>query len=577
MYVEEVPNRNSRPAILLRESYREGTKVKKRTIANLSHWPKLKIESLRRVLKGDRLVAPDDVLEIERSLPHGHVAAVYGTLKGVGLEKLIASSRCAERDLVVAMIVARVIEPGSKLATARGLNGETASTTLGEVLDVGEREVDDLYEAMDWLLARQQRIEDGLAKRHLQNGTLALYDVTSSYFEGAKCPLARMGHSRDGKKNKLQITIGLLCASDGCPVAIEVFEGSRGDPKTLGSQIRKLRERFGLERVVLVGDRGMITEARLREEIRPIEGLDWITALRSPAIRKLIDDGTIVRSLFDEKDLAEITNHPNYPEERLIVCRNPLLAEERARKRADLLEATERELDRVLRAVEREKRPLRGKDKIGQRIGGILNKYKVGKHFKLEIGEDTFRWQRDSKRVEAETRLDGFYVVRTSVRDTCLSTEQTVAAYKRLSTVERAFRSLKTIDLKIRPIYHWLEERVRAHVFLCMLAYYVEWNMRTALAPILFDDDDKPSAEKARSSIVAPAQRSARARAKDSEKRTIDGLPVHSFRTLLADLATITKNRVRYCIEDGPTFDRYSTPTRSQQTALDLLQVSIAV
>lgn len=575
MHVEVVPNRNSKPAILLRESYREDGKVKKKTLANLSKWPADQIESLRRVLRGEQLVSFEDAFEIERSLPHGHVAAVLGALKKLDLPRILGSKRSKERDLVIAMVVARVLNPGSKLATMRGLSDESASSTLGEILEVGDRSVDDLYSAMDWLLTRQGSIENELAKTHMREGTLALYDLTSTYFEGDKCPLAKKGHSRDGKNGKLQITIGLLCAENGCPVAIEVFEGNMSDPMTVGAQIKKLRDRFGLKHVVLVGDRGMLTEARLREDVRPVEGLDWITALRSSSIRKLMNDGTIERSLFDEKDLAEISHHPDYPGERLIVCRNPALAQKRAYTRQDLLKATERELAKITAATTRAKNPLRDKGQIGKRVGKLLNKYKVGKHFDLEIEEGTFNFQVNAERVAAEARLDGFYVVRTSVPAEALDAEEAVAAYKSLSAVERAFRCIKTVDLKVRPIHHWLEERVRSHVFLCMLAYYVEWHMRDALAPILFEDEDKEAAQTDRSSIVAPAERSKSAQRKDARKTTEDGLPLHSFQTLLSDLATITKNRVRYAVENGPTMSRISTPTPLQQKALDLLGVSL--
>ena len=573
MYIATIPNRSSPPAILLRESYRAGGKVKTRTLANISHWPEGRIQNLRRVLRDDDLVSPQDAFEIERSLPHGHVLAVLGTLRRIGLDRILAAKSTSERALNIAMIVSRVIEPASKLATARGFGEETAASSLGEELEVASATEEELYKAMDWLLPRQKRIENALAKRHLEDGTIALYDLTSTYFEGRKCPLAKLGHSRDGKKGKVQIVVGLLCNAEGCPVAIEVFEGNTGDPKTLASQIEKLRVRFKLRTVILVGDRGMITEARLREDIKPFEGLDWITALRAPAIDKLMKEKAIQLSFFDEKDLAEIT-HPDYPGERLIVCRNPFLAAERGRKREELLQATERELEKITKATQRKRNRLSGKDKIGLRVGKHINRYKMGKHFCLEISDNSFHFERDTERIENEVALDGFYVIRTSVSAETLNDEETVATYKSLSTVERAFRSLKTVDLKIRPIHHRLADRVRAHTFLCMLAYYVEWHMRQPLAAILFDDDDKAAAEKARESIVAPAQRSPRAKQKAASKRTDDGFPVHSLQTLLHDLASLTKNHMRTTGIEGPGFVQYTKATSLQRRAFDLLKIS---
>jgi hypothetical protein len=571
MYIEKVPNRNSPPAILLREGWREGNKTRKRTLANLSSWPAYKVEMLRRLLRGDTLVAVGEGFEIVRSLPHGHVAAALGTLRRLGLDKLIASKPSAQRDLVLAMIVARVIEPTSKLATARGFAEQTASSSLGQVLGIETADEDDLYAAMDWLLKRQGAIEKKLAQRHMGESTLVLYDVSSTYFEGRSCPLAQMGHNRDGKKGKLQIVFGLLCNPQGCPVAVEVFEGSTGDPKTLASQVAKVRERFGLKRVVFVGDRGMLTDARITEELRPVEGLDWITALRAPTIRSLAQQGVIQPSLFDEEDLAEIRS-PDYPGERLIACRNPFLAEERRRKRQELLEATEQELDKVVKATLREKRRLQGADKIGLRVGGVLNRYKVGKHFRVYISEEAFRYERNEEKIAEEAALDGIYVIRTSVADEILNADEAVLAYKGLSVVERAFRSTKSVDLKIRPIHHHHADRVRSHVFLCLLAYYVEWHMRQALAPILFDDDDKPGGEALRESVVAPARRSRKAEQKAATKRTEEGLPVHSFQSLLKDLGTITRNKVRVAEE---CFQQVTSPTRLQQRAFDLLQIPL--
>jgi len=573
MYIERVPNRNSPPAVLLRESYRDGGRVRKRTLANLSHLPDATIEQLRRVLRGETLLAPDEALEIVRTHPHGHVAAVLGTLRRLGVERLLARGRSRERDLVLAMLVARLVEPGSELATARGLDPETASSSLGELLGLGACEADDLYAAMDWLLPRQARIEAALAKRHLGERTLVLYDVTSVYFEGQRCPLVAFGHSRDRKKGKPQIVLGLLCSAEGCPVAAEVFAGNTGDPKTLGSQLRKVRERFGLEHVVWVGDRGMLTQKRITEELRPVEGLEWISALREPAIRKLVEHGSLQLSLFDERDLAEIRD-PKYPGERLVVCRNPLLAEERARKLEGLLQSTERELEKIAAATRRAGRPLRGRAKIGLRVGKELNRFKVGKHFTLEITDEGFRYARKEEAIAQEATLDGFYVVRTSVPTAVLDAEQTVRAYKGLSRAERAFRSLETVDLQIRPVYHRLADRVRCHVFLCMLAYYVEWHMRRALAPMLFEDDDPAAGEAMRESVVAPAQRSPRVERKARCQRTEQGHPVHSFQTLLADLATLAKNTLQPKVEGAQPFDQLTRPTPLQQRAFELLGIS---
>jgi transposase len=574
MYVVSVPNRGSPPAILLRESYREGGKVRNRTLSNLSHWPPEKIEALRQVLRGGSVgPAIEDSFEIERSRPHGHVAAALGTLRRLKLDEVIGAKRSRVRDLCVAMVVARILAPQSKLATASGLDAETLDSTLGELLGVESADADDLYAAMDWLVERQPRIETALARRHLAEGSLVLYDLTSTYFEGRCCPVARHGHSRDGKQGKLQIEFGLVTDAEGCPVAVEVFEGNVGDPKTLAPQIGKLRERFGLKEIVIVGDRGMITAARIREDLRPLEGIAWITALRSPEIRGLLERGTLQRSLFDERDLAEIVD-PEFASERLIACKNPLLAAERARKREDLLRATERELDKIVAATTRPKRRLRDPQTIAFRIGKVLGRFKVGKHFRYKITGEGLRYERDQENIARESTLDGVYVVRTSVASNRLDAPGAVRAYKSLSHVERAFRSYKTVDLKVRPIYHHKEGRVRAHVFLCMLAFYVEWHMRRALAPLLFEDDDKETAKAMRTSEVAPAQRSPRALLKIRTKRTEDGLPVSSFQKLMKDLATVVKNRVRPNIAGAPTFDKITTPTPLQQRALDLLQVS---
>ena len=573
MYIETVPNRNSPPAVLLREGWREGKRVRKRTIANLSAWPAEKINTLRRLLKNEPLVSRNAAFDITRSLPHGHVAAVLGTLKKLRLDRTIAGTASPERQRAIALIAARILDPGSKLATARGLAQATARDSLAETLDIGDTDENDLYAAMDWLLERQDAIERRLAKRHLADGALVLYDLTSSYLEGRRCPLAKRGHSRDGKRGKLQIEFGLLCDQAGCPVAVEVFDGNTADPMTVGTQIDKLRHRFGLHRVVLVGDRGMLTEARIREDVKPA-GLDWISALRSSAIRELVESGTVQMSLFDETDLVEIRSDA-YPGERLMVCRNPLLAAERARKRKDLLQATERLLEPIAAATTREKRRLAGKDKIGLRVGKVVGKCKMAKHFELDIADHSFGYRRNPSSIAREAALDGLHIVRTSLTAAELDAEGTVRAYKRLSAVERAFRSLKTVDLKVRPIFHHAANRVRAHVFLCMLAYYVEWHMRQRLKPLLFDDDDAAAAEAARPSIVAPAEVSASAKNKARRKRTADGLPVHSFRTLLGDLATIAKNRIVARLEGAEPFEVVTRPTALQRKALELLGVRL--
>ena len=578
MYIDIIPNRQSPPAVLLRESYREHGKVKKRTVANLSKLPKTIVDQLRLLLQGAQAVADfEAAMEVVRSLPHGHVAAVLGTVIKTGLDKIISSEKSRELSLILAMIIARVLDPRSKLATARGIDPETAATSLAEVLGFERVSENDLYFAMDWLGEQQERIEGALAAKHLKGGLLVLYDITSTYFEGRTCPLAKLGYSRDGKRDKLQIVIGLLCAPDGCPVAVEVFEGNCADAATLPSQIVKIRERFGIERVVLVGDRGMITKARIRQDLRGKDGLDWITALRAPQIRKLVESDRYQLTLFDSHDMAEIT-HPDYPDERLIVCRNPVLAIQRALTREDLLRATEEKLDKIVLAVSRAARRLKGKDKIALRVGKVINQFKVAKHFEISITDESFSYQRRAVSIAREAALDGIYVIRTSVFREVLDANSVVGAYKSLSEVERAFLSLKSIDLKVRPIFHRLAERVKAHVFLCMLAYYVEWHMRKALAPILFDDHDPDAAARARPNMVAPAERSEAAKRKAKTKMTDDNLPVHSFRTLLADLATITKNTVEVerSGNDSVTFEKLARPTRLQQRAFDLLGVKLA-
>jgi transposase len=528
------------------------------------------IEVIRRRLAGDPLPADGSGFRILRSLPHGHVAAVLGTLKKLGLDRLIWSKPCREAKLVVAMIALRIIAPGSKLANLTGLRPETAEHSLGGELQLEDVGTAEMYEAMDWLLKRQARIENKLAKKHLAEGTLVLYDVSSSYYTGRQSALIKMGYSRDGKPAEPQIVYGLLCAADGCPVAIEVFSGNTADPTTFTAQVNKIRRRFGIRRVVLVGDRGMITSKRIDEDLREAEGLDWITALRNDSIQKLVRDQVIQRSLFDERDLAEVTS-ADYPGERLVVCRNPLLAEERARKRKELLAAAEKKLAAVAKAVSRQQRPLRGKERIGLRIGRDLKNTKMQKHFELTIEDESFTYRRLEEKIAEEAALDGLYVIRTSVAAETLSADRAVAAYKGLSQVEWAFRSLKSVDLKVRPIYHWKDDRIRAHVFLCMLAYYVEWHMRGKLAELLFDDHERELAEKTRESIVSKAPRSEAARRKESHRRTSDGFPVQSFQCLLKDLATLCKNRV--CWESSPDaqFDQLTLPTGLQRRVFDLL------
>jgi Transposase DDE domain len=571
MYVTRVPNRGSPPAVLLRESYREEGKVKTRTLANLSRWPEHKVEKLQRALKG--LPAAADLskaFDITRSLPHGHVAAVLGTARRLGVEELIDPTPSRRRDLVTAMLVAQVIAPGSKLAFARGLRTDTATSSLGEVLGVSGCDEDDLYAAMDWALIRKDAIENALAARHLTNGTLVLYDVSSAAFEGRTCPLGAIGHPRDGVKGRLQIVYGLLCSPAGVPIAIEVFEGNTADPKTLAAQINKLKTRFGLSRVCLVGDRGMLTSARITDELRP-GGLDWISALRAPQIKALVDQGALQLSLFDQQDLVEISS-PELPGERLVCCHNPVLAEERARKRDDLLAATEKELTPIAAATHREQRPLRGQDKIALRVGKVINHYKMAKHFTITITDNSFTFTRNSEAIAAEAALDGIYVLRTSLPADTLTESDVVLRYKALADVERFFRTLNS-ELDVRPIRHRLADRVRAHMFLRMLSYYISWHMKQALAPILFHDNDKPAAAAKRTNPVAPAQRSDAALAKAARKRTDDGTPVHSFTSLLADLATICANTIQPA-DDMPAFTKITSPTPLQQQAFDLLGVS---
>ena len=565
MHIDAVPNRTSRPTYLLRESYREGKRVRKRTLANLSALSDEQIEAIRAVLAGVAVRPVEELFETVRSRPHGHVQGVGVAMQRLGFEALIASRGSVERELVCAMVAARILAPHSKLGTTRWWH----TTTLPEEFGVEGADEDDLYEAMDWLLARQGRIQQQLAARHLEEGSLALYDLSSSYFEGQCCPLGKIGHNRDGKQNKLQVNYGLLTTRGGCPVAVSVYEGNSNDAKTLLPQITQLREEFRLERVVLVGDRGMISHKAIGEQLQHLEGLAWITALKSGQIRTLVEGGALQLGLFDERSLFEFS-HPGYPGERLIACRNPELAELRAYKRQQLLQATEKELEQVRSSVQRGR--LTGKAKIGVRVGRVVNKYKVAKHFDLTIEEQRFDFAIRQQQVAAEAALDGVYVIRTNVPEPQMSAPDTVRNYKALADVERAFRSLKTVDLKVRPIHHRLEERVRAHIFLCMLAYYIEWHMREAWRELLFADEDM--AAKARRDPVAPAQRSKRTLQKIAQRTLEDGTPVHSFPTLMQQLATIVRNTciTRADRAASQPFQMVTTPSPAQRRALELLQ-----
>jgi hypothetical protein len=580
MFVTTVPNRNSPPAVLLRESYRADGKVKSRTLANLSSWPAEKVETLRAVLRGDKLVpAGEGGFEIRRSLPHGHVLAALATARRIGLDGLLPRrAPRRRRDLALALIIARLLDPAAKLATARMLDPATASHSLGETLGLGAVPVREVYAALDWLGSEQTFIENGLARRHLKEGALVLYDVTSTYLEGRHCELARHGYSRDKRGDRPQLVIGLLCAADGCPVAVEVFAGNTADPATLAAQIGKLKDRFNLKRVVMVGDRGMITTARIEETLRPA-GLDWITALRAPAIKDLaVDGGPLQPSLFDDRDMAEISS-PDFPGERLVVCKNPLLAEDRARTREELLAATEMDLARIKARVERTKNPLRGAAEIGRAVGAVIGKRKMAKHFEIAITDATFGFSRKQEQIDAEARLDGIYVLRTNLTAEQSDAAATVRAYKGLAQVERAFRCMKTVDLDIRPVFHWTAPRVRAHVLLCMLAYHLEWHMRRTLAPVLFDDEDKVAAEARRASPVAKAVISkaaeTKARARLTDPAHGEALPVHSFRTLLADLATLTRNTI--CFGGKSLVTVLAKPTAVQTRALQLLGAELGV
>lgn len=551
--------------------------MKKRTLANLSKLPDSTIENLRLVLKGGTAIAPNEMseaVEIVRSLPHGHVAAVLGTAKKLELPQILAPKSERMRDLVLAMIVARIIEPSSKLATARGLNEQTCLSSLGELLGLEKVDEEDLYEALDWLEERQDEIEQELAKRHLKEGALVLYDITSTYVEGQACPLAAYGYNRDKKKGKKQIVLGLLCDEKGRPIAVEAFEGNTSDSTTLPKQIEKVRSRFGISQVIWVGDRGTILQTRIEENLQPVEGLQWITGLTSSQINALVAVEAVQLGLFDQQDLVEFT-HPNYPGERLIACRNPLVAARNQKRTEELLQATEVELDKIVAATTREKRTLVGADKIGLRVGKVINRYKVGKFFDYEITETSFSYRRKTELINQEAALDGVYMLRTSVPAEVLDAPGTVRVYKSLSQVEQAFRSFKGVDLKVRPIYHYLEHRVRGHIFLCLLAYYVEWHLREALAPLLFEDEDLDRAAAQKVSVVAPAEPSPTARDKAKKKRNRENFPVHSFRTLLSDLGTLCHNTVRMTLGGEVfTFRKFTQPTPLQEKAFELLGVS---
>jgi transposase len=565
MYVERVPNRTSPPAILLREAWREAGRVRKRTVANLTDWPPARVEALRRVLRDEPLVRADELFTVETSIPHGHIEAILGLVRRLGLDTLLATKRSRARDLVLAMIVERLIHPCSKLATTR----LWSTTTLGDSLAVADADVDELYAALDWLLRRQPAIEQKLAARHLTDGGVVLYDVSSSYYEGRTCPLAKFGHDRDGKTGLPIIVYGVMTDAVGRPVAVDVYAGNVGDPKTIPDQVDTLRERFGLAHVVLVGDRGMLTQTQI-DHLKTYPGLGWISALRSPAIRALVESGTLQLSLFDEQHLAEITS-PAYPGERLVACFNPLLADERRRKREDLLTATEKALATLARGAARRTRTPFDDATLGQKVGRVIHHYKMAKHLAVTIAGGRLTWTRRAESIQQESQLDGFYVIRTSLAAEQVSAADAVRHYKSLAHVERAFRCLKGIDVRIRPIHHRTEDHVRAHIFLCVLAYYVEWHLRQAWAPLLFADETL-EADRATRDPVAPAAPSAAARRKKIERQTADGLPLHSFDTLLAVLATRAALTCR--LRSDPTaapVRQVTPPSPLQARALELL------
>ena len=550
-------------AHLLRRSYREDGKVKNETLANLTQLPRPVIELVRRALKGEQLVGIGDLFDVESSPQHGNVLAVLTAMRALGFANLIASEKCRERDLAIAMVASRILGPQSKLATTRWWH----STTLPQELGIEDASEEDLYQAMDWLLARQPRIEKKLAKRHLREGGLVLYDLSSSYFEGIHCPLAALGYSRDKKKGKLQVNYGLITDELGCPVSISVFPGNTSDSTTLLEQVGKARKSFGIESLVIVGDRGMITQKQI-DQLETEDGIGWITALRTEALRDLTNRGALQLGLFDEQNLFEFTD-PERPGERFVACRNLDLADHRARKRQSLLEATTKQLDGVRNMVKAGK--IKGKDKIGVRVGKVINKFKVAKHFVLKITNKRFSYEIDAARVAAEAALDGVYVIRTNVPRKKLTKERAVLAYKQLTSVERAFRSLKTVDLHIRPIFHWSDDRVRAHIFLCMLAYYVEYHMLEAWRPLLFSDEE--ARIHTRRDPVAPATRSDSALKKVQSRQRSDGEPCHSFQTMLADLGGIVRNicRRKGADEGEPSVTMMTKPSRTQRMALKLV------
>ena len=576
MYIETVPNRNSPPAVLLREGYREGGKIIKRTLANLSHWDAQLVEHFRLLLKGGVAVeSPDAVMTIERSLPHGHVAAVLGSARGSGAATWFASAPKDLQPVLMAMLVARLISPASKLATHRLLHDDTANSSLGRVLGVGRCSADDLYAALDWLHDAQPSIERRLARQHLVGSTLVLYDLTSTWMTGRCCELAARGHSRDGKRDDPQIVFGLICTGEGCPITVEVFPGNTGDPATVAAQVAKLRERFGIEHIVWAGDRGMLTSARIEQVLKP-QGMDWVSSLRAPQIVQLAaEHGPFQPSLFDERNLLELTSE-HFPGERLVVCRNPLLTEERARKRGELLAATEADLAKIAAATQRARKPLRGEQAIALRVGRVIEHFHMAKHLELTITDTSLSWQRRHEAIAQEAALDGLYVIRTSVPAEQLDAAAAVAAYKSLSNVERAFRSIKTVDLHVRPVFHYNAQRVRAHVFLCMLAYYVEWHMRARLKPMLFDDEYLDEASASRASPVVKAVRSEHAKTKDARKTAEDGLPLHSFRTLLQDLATLAYNVTHTSLNPEAKIILTTRPTPLQTKAFGLLGLNPA-
>lgn len=549
---------------LLRRSYREGKIVRNETLGNLSHLPDDLVDVIRRSLKGERFVSAQEAFEISQSRPHGHVDAVRRAMQRLGFDALIASQPSRERDLVCAMVAARVLDARTKLATTRWWE----NTTLAEDFGVAGADVDELYSAMDWLLQRQDTIERKLARRHLHDDGLVLYDVSSSYFEGSTCPLARIGYSRDGRKNTPQVVYGLVTNAEGCPVSVSAHEGNTADSKTLLPQVQRVREKFGIARFVVVGDRGMLSQGSI-DALRAEPGLEWITALKSVQIRGLVEDGALQLGLFDQRNVFELT-HPEYPGERLVACRNPALAERRAHKRCALLDATTKQLEAVKTRVARAKNPLRGEARIGLCVGRIINRYKVAKHVLVEISNDSFDFRLNEESVRAEAALDGLYVIRSGLTQASMDADDLVRSYKRLANVERAFRSLKTVDLKVRPIHHRLADRVRSHILLCMLAYYVEWHMKEAWRPLLFTDEDL--AAKRTRDPVAPAQRSEHALQKVHGRMLDDGSPVHSFRTLLSDLATIVRNTCRSpCAPDSPTFQLTTQANPAQRRAFELL------